>query len=157
VQTLLWLVIVQQRDCKSEGRLFLSRKCVGVGYSTRWQFLVPLDRLVITSDPRVPISNQRVISAPLAKKPPAPAPHTSEDEAGANTLKKLRRKSKALLGGSASQNESKKPEMAVAWVSDGKSKVGYDIAPLLSANKVSLLNSLVSKLAKLLPDSGALG
>lgn len=160
MQILLWLVIVQQRDCKSQGRLFLSRKCVGVGYSTRWQFLVPLDRLDITSNPRVPISNQRVISTPLAKKPPAPL-HTSENEAGANTFKKRHRRSKALLLTASEReswwsNPSKEPEMAVAWVIDGKSKVGYDIVPLLRANKVSLPNSLVSKLANLLPDSRAL-
>jgi len=34
--------------------------------------------------------------------------------------------------------------------------VGYDIVPLLRANKVSLPNSLVSKLTNLLPDSRAL-
>jgi hypothetical protein len=107
-----------------------------------------------SNNPRVPISNPRVVSAPIAK---SPAPHTSEDEAGANTLKKLRRKSKALLGGNGSQSESKKPEMAVAWVIDGKSKVGYDITPLLRAQKVSLLNSLVSKLSNSLPDFRALG
>jgi hypothetical protein len=113
-----------------------------------------------SNNPRVPISNPRVVSAPLAKKPPAP--HTSEDEAGANTFKKRHRRSKALLGGSGSQRESwwsnpsKEPEMAVAWVIDGKSKVGYDIVPLLRANKVSLLNSLVSKLPNLLPESRAL-
>jgi len=113
-----------------------------------------------SNNPRVPISNPRVVSAPLAKKPPAPL-HTSENEAGANTFKKRHRRSKALLLTASEReswwsNPSKEPEMAVAWVIDGKSKVGYDIVPLLRANKVSLPNSLVSKLANLLPDSRAL-
>ena len=128
----------------------------------RLQKPIPQPQLSVeaSNNPRVPISNPRVVSAPLAKKPPAPL-HTSENEAGANTFKKRHRRSKALLLTASEReswwsNPSKEPEMAVAWVIDGKSKVGYDIVPLLRANKVSLPNSLVSKLANLLPDSRAL-
>ncbi len=102
----------------------------------RLQKPVPQSQLSVeaSNNTRAPISNPRVVSTPLAKKA---APHTSEDEAGANPLQKLRRKSKAFLGGNGSQSESKKPEMAVAWAIDGRSKVGYDITPLLRAQKVS--------------------
>jgi hypothetical protein len=87
---------------------------------------------------RVPVFNPRVVSAPPTNKLSS---HTSEDEVGAKTLKKLRRKSKALLGGKGSQGTfQKRPDMAVAWVIDGKRKTGYNIDALLEAREVSLIN-----------------
>jgi hypothetical protein len=87
-----------------------------------------------------PFGHARVSVSPVNSRPSS---YTSEDEGGNNAISKLQRKSWMPGGGKRPQSASEKNEIPfAAWVNAGENKFDYNIAPLLHAEKVSLLNTL---------------